>query len=275
MKMNKKKMIFSIFLITILIVPAVHSAEVLTITGSSTVLPVAAKCAEVFNEKQGDITVQVSGGGSGHGIEAVATGKADIGMASREVKDSEINKYGDKFIEDTIARDGMAVVVSSKIYKKVQNLTKEQIRMIFDGKIKNWKEVGGPDKRIFVVVRKSGSGTRDTFMEAIFGSSKAEARGKYIETSENSEMKTAISQSDIAIGYLGLGYLGGKEVKAISVDGVSPTKETVKDGTYPIARSLYLYTWEKTSLKEGKFIDFILSEEGQKIVEEEGFVPAR
>jgi len=255
--------------------PFGYALETVQVTGSSTVMPIAARSAEIFNNQQKEIRVTVTGGGSGHGIEAVATGKADIGMASREVTASEIENFGNRFVEHVIAKDAVAVVISSDIYSAgVTGLTKEEIRKIFNGEIKNWNEVGGPNRWIAVIVRKPGSGTRDTFMEAIFGTALAKENGQDVAVSENAEMMMNIVNKNNAIGYLSIGYLN-ENVKAIAVDGTLPTEKNVYSEKYPITRDLYFYTFGDPSTKVQKFIDFVLGPEGQKIVGEEGYLPIK
>jgi len=259
--------------VVLIVTPFGYALEIVQVTGSSTVMPIAARSAELFNNNQKDIRVTVTGGGSGHGIEAVATGKADIGMASRDVTASEIERFGDRFVEHVIAKDAVAVVVSSDIYNAgVTNLTKEEIRRIFNGEIRNWSEVGGPNRWIAVIVRKPGSGTRDTFMEAIFGTALAKENGQDVAVSENAEMMMNIVNKKNAIGYISVGYLN-ENVKAIAIDGVLPTEENIYNGSYPISRNLYFYTYGDPLPKTQKFISFVLSPKGQKIVEEEGYLP--
>jgi phosphate transport system substrate-binding protein len=254
--------------------------ENLVLTGSTTVLPVAERAAEVFNGMQDQITVQVSGGGSGRGIQDVATGLAGIGMASREVKDSEISQYGDKFVEHLIAYDGVSIAVSKGIYDAgVTSLTSEDVRKIYLGEIDNWKDIRasggaghGPDQEILSVARIAGSGTREVFDTKILGGSDVEPAGADIYGAENAEVKTSVVQSKTAIGYLGFGYTKSGDLRVVALDGVMPSVESIKDGSYKLARPLYLYTWDGTSGTEGRFIDFILGKDGQKIVVEEGFV---
>ena len=248
--------------------------ENLVITGSTTVLPAVERCAEVFNWAQNDTRVQVSSGGSGRGIQDAATGIADIGMASREVKDSEVRRFGDHFVEHLIGYDAIAVVVSKKIYDAgVQGLSTEEISKIYSGEIDNWKYVGGPDMMILPVARIPGSGTGETFNEMIMGSISAETEGVEVNAMENAEIKTLIVQSDKAIGYLGIGYAKTGDLRAVALDGVFPSEENVKNRTYRLSRPLYLYTWNGTSEREARFIDFVLGPEGQRILEEEGFFP--
>jgi phosphate transport system substrate-binding protein len=249
--------------------------ENLVITGSTTVLPAVERCAEVFNLAQDEIGVQVSSGGSGRGIQDAASGLADIGMASREVKESEVKQFGDHFVEHLIGYDAIAVVVSKEIYDAgVTGLSSEEVSNIYSGEIDNWKDVGGPDEMILPVARIPGSGTGDTFNEMIMGSSRAETEGVEVNAMENAEIKTLIVQSDKAIGYLGIGYAKTGDLRAVALDGVAPSAANVKNRTYKLSRPLYLYTWNGTSKTEAEFIDFVLGPEGQGILEEEGFFPA-
>lgn len=250
------------------------SKDNLVITGSTTVLPPVERCAEVFNQAQDEIRVQVSSGGSGRGIQDAATGIADIGMASREVKDSEIRRFGDHFVEHLIGYDAIAVVVSKDVYDSgVKSLSTEEISKIYTGEINNWRYVGGADMMILPVARIPGSGTGETFNEMIMGSISAETEGVEVNALENAEIKTLIVQSDKAIGYLGIGYAKTGDLRAVALDGVFPSEENVKDRTYRLSRPLYLYTWNGTSEREARFIDFVLGPEGQRILEEEGFFP--
>jgi phosphate transport system substrate-binding protein len=268
--MRLRKAILAIILMMVLVSGlALAETKIVRIKGSSTVLPIAESCAEAFMKKHPGIRVVVAGGGSSVGIKAVATGEADIGTASREVKKSEIKTYKRcDFIDHKIALDGVAVIVSKNIYDSgVKSLSIKQLRGIYKGEINNWKEVGGPDKEIFVNEREEGSGTRDTFMEAIGLERTLADKGN----AHNSDVKQAVAGSDKAIGYVGLGYTGGS-TPAISVDGVFPSKVTIKKGTYKIARSLHMYTNGRPAGAVEGFIEFVLGEEGQRIVEEEGFI---
>jgi phosphate transport system substrate-binding protein len=194
-------------------------------------------------------------------------------MASREITTDEQNKYGDKFQEILIGYDGIAICVSKPVYDAgIKALTKEQVKKIFAGEIKNWNELGGPDEVIYVISREQGSGTRDTFLEDIFGSKKAETAGVSTYSSSNSEIKTAITGSDKAIGYLGYSYAQGGNLEALKLDGVSLTPETAKDRTYPLARRLYLDTFGDPKPGAKAFIEFVKDSRGQKIADDNGFI---
>ncbi|MGC9514203.1 phosphate ABC transporter substrate-binding protein [Methanocrinis sp.] len=251
-------------------------AAAVSVAGSTTVMPLVEASAEEFNKIQNEVQVSVTGGGSGVGIKNAAEGLADIAMASREVKPDEIATYGDRFQEFLVAYDAIAVVVSQPIYEAgVTGLSQQQVAAIYSGEINNWKEVGGPDERIYVVAREVGSGTRDTFNGMVMGSVEAETPGVTTYHGSNAEVKTAVTNSDKAIGYVGMNYVEGGALRAVAYEGVMPSAETIKDGSYPLSRALNLYTFGEPSPAAEKFIDFVLSDEGQDIVEKSGFVPVR
>lgn len=254
---------------------ATEAADV-TVAGSTTVMPMVEASAEEFNKIQNQVHVSVTGGGSGVGIKNAAEGLADIAMASREVKPDEIVAYGDSFVEYLVAYDAIAVVVSQPIYEAgVTALSQQQVAAIYSGDIVNWMDVGGPDERIYVVAREVGSGTRDTFNGMVMGSEEAETPGVTTYHGSNAEVKTAVTNSDKAIGYVGMNYVEGGALRAVAYDGVMPSAETIKDGSYPLSRALNLYTFGDPSPAAEKFIDFILSDEGQNIAEDSGFIPIR
>lgn len=255
----------------------VLSATDVRVSGSTTVLPLASVCAESFNSEQSDYRVTVTGGGSGVGITDLGEGRSHIAMASREVTDTERSKYeaaNKKFNEILVGYDGIVVAVSPQLYDAgVRALTKEQVRMIYAGEITNWKDVGGPDRNIYAIARRAGSGTRDTFNEIIMGSKEAETPGVATEAADNSEVKTAIKGSDKAIGYLGYSYVTDGTVKGVALDGVEPTVDNIKSGEYPLARKLYFYTLGAPSPGAQAFIDFVLSSRGQALAEKAGYIP--
>lgn len=269
-----------IFLLIVLSIVAIGSAreQKVTLSGSSTAMPLAELAAEEFNMLQDDYHVSVTSGGTGVGIVDVAEGRSDIAMASREIEPVERMRYetGDtKFQEYMVGYDAICLVVSPYIYDSgVKSLTKEQLRQIYTGSITNWRDVGGPDEEIFVIGRRAGSGTRDTFHEVILGSKEAEAPGVIIEASDSSEVKTAIYGGDNAIGYVGFSYVLHGDTKVVSLDGIMPMIENIKKGTYPLARKLYFYTLGDPSPGARAFINYILSPDGQKIALENGFIPA-
>lgn len=248
-------------------------SETLTLTGSTTVLPIAQACAEEYM-KQNKVKITVNGGGSGNGIKAVIDGTAEIGNSSRDAKESEINMAKEKGVElykTVIALDGIAVVVHPDV--PVSDLKLEQVRDIFAGKINNWKEVGGKDAPIVVVSRDTSSGTYGSFEEMVLHyKEKNNMRPDAQMAASNQAVATIISQTPNSIGYIGLGYLKSAKLKALKINGVEPSEKTVKDKTYPISRTLNMYTNGTPKGLAKKFIDFILSKKGQEIVEKSGFI---
>ncbi|VVB68440.1 PBP superfamily domain protein [uncultured archaeon] len=248
-----------------------------TVSGSSTVMPLAELAAEEFNLLQDDYHVSVTSGGTGVGIVDVAEGRSDIAMASREIEPVERQRYESpdrKFELFPVGFDAICLVVSPEVYDSgVTSLSKEQVKQIYTGDIANWYEISGLDMEIFVIGRKAGSGTRDTFHEIILGSKEAETPGVAMEASDSSEVKTAIMGSDNAIGYVGYSYVLHGDTKVISLDGIQPTIENIKKGIYPLARKLYFYTLGDPKPGALAFMDYVRSPEGQRIAIENGFIP--
>ena len=240
----------------------------LQIAGSTTVLPVAEECARVFMEKHPDARVFVSGGGSSHGVKAVADGTVDIGCASRDLKSSEMDANPD-LVSHPIAKDGVAVIVHSS--NPVTDLTIEQLQDIYAGTITNWKDVGGTDSVIMVVTREEGSGTRDCFEQAVMKPIKSEITDYGIIQDSNGKMRVTVAGSSQAIGFLSLGYVNS-DIKALKLDGIEPTKESVVDGSYAISRTLWMITNGAPNSAEQAYLDFVLGDEGQKIVESVHFI---
>lgn len=245
----------------------------LTLTGSTTVLPIAQLCAEEFMKYHPDVNISVRGGGSGVGIAALIDGTCDIANASRPMKTKELKSARGKGIRPVgtvIARDGIAIIVHTS--NPLSAITAAQVKAIYTGKISNWKDVGGKPGRIVVVARDVASGTFEVFKrKALKG---AKTRADALMLASNKAVATTVEKTPGAIGYVGLGYISPK-VKALTLDGVKPTKKTVVSGEYKFARPLYMYTNGKPKGLAKEFIDFILSPEGQTIVAEAGFVPVK
>jgi phosphate transport system substrate-binding protein len=249
----------------------VHAAgNAITIKGSTTVLPVAQAAAEVFMEKNPGVKISVQGGGSGVGIASLLDKTTDIADSSRKIKPEEIEKAkagGVNPNEIAIALDGIAVIVHPS--NPVKALTKTQIRDIFTGKITNWSEVGGKNAKIVAVNRDTSSGTFEAFETLALN--KEKVRPDALTTASNQAVAQTVAQTPNAIGYVGHGFLSPK-VKAVTVDKIECTKQTIQSEKYPLSRYLYVYTNGKPSGNVEKFIDFLLSSEGQKLVVNEGFV---
>jgi phosphate transport system substrate-binding protein len=247
--------------------------------GSTTVLPIMESAIEEFTKTHPDLTISYEGQGSSVGINGVIEGTYSLGGSSREIKDSELEK-GAK--GTAIALDGIAVIVSGEV--AMDNLSLEQVAQIFSGDISNWSEIGGPDEAVVIVNRDEASGTRATFAELaldkIYGKKKGEFKADAIITESNGDMVTKVGSTPFAIGYCGFGYIdkarnaGGK---AVSVNGVEPEVKNVVNGSYSISRKLYVVhkgdLVDRTLEKE--FVDFLLSDEGQAIVEDENFIPLK
>ncbi len=242
----------------------------ISVTGSTTVLPIAQKLADRFMELNPKADIRVSGGGSGVGVTSAGERTAEIGMSSRDLKDAERTKYpGLK--EIPIARDGIAVITHPS--NGVPSLSLDQIKSIYAGKATNWKDVGGKAQPIVVIGRDSASGTREFFNEKVMG--KEATTKAMLEKNSNGAVKTSIGPNPGSIGYVGLGYIDESvRAVAISVNGtpVEPTVENIVKGTYPLSRKLYFVTNGDATGLAKEFIDFSLSPEGQAIVEAEGFV---
>lgn len=235
----------------------------ITLAGSSTVQPLAEKLGNAFTESKPDVRIDVSGGGSSVGIKSVADGIVDIGMSSRELRPDE-----PQLIEHLIAKDAIAIVVHPG--NSVSNLSMEQLRKIYTGEITNWNQVGGAAGAIIVVAREEGSGTRDAFDELVMQGSLIKADA-ILQTS-NGMVRTAVSITPSAIGFLSLAYTDSS-VKVLAINGVECTVENCQSGAYPLVRPLYLLTKGEPEGLVKEFIDFCLSPEGQRIVEEEGYIP--
>jgi phosphate transport system substrate-binding protein len=245
-------------------------AERIVVEGSTTVLPIAQKAAEVFMNNNPSADISVRGGGSGVGIASLIDKNCDIADASRAMKDTEYEKAASRGVEakaNVIAMDGICVIVNPS--NNVGAMPKNQIKDIFTGKVSNWKDVGGSDGKIVVISRDSSSGTFEAFGELVLKGEKV--RPDALLQASNQAVTSVVSKTPGAIGYVGLGYVSSS-VKALEVDGVKPSKETVLTGKYAIGRPLFMYTNGAPKGLVKQFLDFILSPEGQKIVEEEGFV---
>lgn len=266
----QKLVLVLVMLASVTLVPAQK------IKGSDTVLPLSQKEAESYLQSNPSSSVTVTGGGSGVGVSALLEGSTDIAQLSRKIKFDERKKLreeGKNVKEVIIAYDAISVVVHPE--NNVSGLTREQLEGIFTGKITNWKEVGGADLKIIPYARETSSGTYEFFKESVLknrnymnGIMSMPATGAVIQS---------VSQTKGAIGYVGFAYLN-KSVKALSVsynEGqtfVAPSVENVKNGSYPIYRPLYYYYIEASEKLVKPFIDYVLSDEGQRIVSEIGYI---
>jgi phosphate transport system substrate-binding protein len=243
----------------------------IVIKGSTTVLPIAQGTLEAFMKKHPEVQISLSGGGSGEGIKALIDKTTDIATSSREIKKEEVELAKTKNINpvaNVVANDAIVPVVHPK--NKVKNLSIDQLSQIYQGKITNWKEVGGEDLKIVVISRDSSSGTFESWDHFIMKKAKVTPQAQMLAS--NGAIVTAVSKNRYAIGYLGMGYVN-KSLKPLPVDGIKASVETALSKEYPLSRELYMYTNGEPTGEVAKFIAFVKSAEGQKIVAKEGFVP--
>ncbi len=253
--------------------------------GSDTIVNLALRWAEAYQGVRPEVRISVTGGGSGTGIAALIDGTVDIANASRAMKQEEIEAArakGIEPVEHVIARDAIAVIVNPS--NPVNQLTLEQISLIYQGKINNWREVGGEDRPIVRLSRETNSGTHVYFLEAVLRLGQKDNKALFsrdtllLPSSEG--IITEVRDNPNAIGYDGLGYVT-PEVKVLAVartaDGpyVLPSVETVNSGAYPISRDLYMYTQKGASTVVQDYLNWLLSPEAQQIVLELGFVPVQ
>ena len=237
----------------------------IAISGSTSVGPLVELEEEEFEANNQDVTIEINQTGSSSGIKDTISGTTEIGMSSRELTNEESKNLK----EVTIAVDGIGVVVNKN--NPVKNLTLEQIKDIFTGKITNWSEVGGEDKEIVVVSREEGSGTRTAFQEILNYSTEDTVKNAIVNNSTGAT-KVMVEENDNAIGYMSIGYIDDS-IASVNVDGVEATADNVKSGEYKIQRPFLLVYKEGALSEEGQeFIDFILSDKGQAIVAEENLV---
>ena len=254
------------------------SASAQRIKGSDTVLPVAQQTAERFMNQHPDTRVTVTGGGTGVGISALLENTTDIAMASRPIKFSEkmkIKSAGEDVAEIVVAYDALAVVAHPS--NPVKQLTRQQLEDIFRGKITNWKQVGGDDRKIVVYSRETSSGTYEFFKESVLKNKNYMASS--LSMPATGAIIQSVSQTKGAIGYVGLAYVSPR-VKTLSVsyDGkhyAAPTVENATNKTYPIVRPLYYYYNVKKKAEIDPLIQYILSPDGQDIIKKSGYIPVK
>jgi phosphate transport system substrate-binding protein len=250
--------------------------QTLRISGSTTVLPIVQKAADQYMVTHANTNIQISGGGSGVGIQAIGTKTVDIGMSSREVTAAEMAKYP-AFVITPVAQDGIAVIVNPS--NEIKYITLDQIRDIYLGKFTKWTEitganVPGTNNQIVVIGRDSASGTRSYFDEVILA--KKTPTKQMLEKNSNGAVLQTIAQTPGSIGYVSIGFVSN-DVKALPIwynadKIIAPSLATVKDKSYPVSRDLYVITNGQPTGLTGDFIQYILSADGQKIVVDEGYV---
>ena len=243
----------------------------LVIKGSTTVLPIAQKAVEAYMKENPDIKISLSGGGSSNGIKALIDGSTDIATASRFIKDKEIKLAVEKDVFPVafaIAYDSIIPVVHPS--NNINNLTLKQLKAIYKGEIKNWKEVGGPDLQIVINSRDTSSGTFETWEKKVMKKERITPRAQVMAS--NGAIVQAVSNNKYAMGYIGIGYLS-PGVKALKVNGIKGTEETTLNGSFPISRPLFMFTngWPKGETLD--FINYVINpQKGQNHVAASGYV---
>src|SRR5688572_28789557 len=254
---------------------ATTGGNTITIKGSDTMVQLAQRWAEAFMGANKDVTVQVTGGGSGTGISALINGTTDICMSSRPMKDKEkeqmLAKYTSAGVEATVARDGLTVYLHES--NPVKELSMEQLKKIYLGEIKNWKEVGGKNATILLYSRENNSGTYVFFKEHVLENKDFAQNAQTLPGT--AAVVNAITKDPNGIGYGGAGYAKGIKECAIKKDEASPAllpvKENIDNNSYALSRALYFYLKGRPEGKMKEFVDWILSPRGQEIVTKEGF----
>ncbi len=244
----------------------------IVIKGSTTVLPVAQKIAEAYMKENPDVSISISGGGSGNGIKAIIDGTTDIATSSRFIKDEEVQLATTKGyypVPFAVAYDCIVPVVHPS--NPVNDLTMDQLKAIYKGEIKNWDQVGGPSQPIVVISRDTSSGTYEVWEEKVLKKERVYPRD--LLQASNGAVAPAAAKNKNAVGYVGVGYIN-KDLKPVTVNGVVGSAETTLNGKFPISRALYMFTnkWPMDDI--AKFINYVIHpEKGQKLVKDAGFVP--
>ena len=267
-----KRLVFSLVLLALAATGLVR-AETLQIDGSTTVGPIADAFAEYFMRTNPGLEITVKKTGSGDGAAALIDSRCDIATLSRFMKDKEFKAAVDHNVfpvAHAIAMDGVCIIVHPS--NTVSALTSAQVRDIYKGNIKNWKEIGGPDAEIVIVSRDTSSGTYETFHEKVMNKEELAKNVEYVNS--NPQAQARVKTTAGAISYVGIGFVDA-DVKALKIDGIQPTKQTIANGTYPVARPLFMFTngYPKLGSTVFKFCTFYLTEKGQEIILAKGFVP--
>lgn len=254
-------------------VPHLNAEEKIVIDGSTTVGPIAKAFAEYYMSVNKDVDILVSESGSGNGAKSMINGTCNIADMSRFMKDKEFKAAVEKGIfpvAHVVALDGIVIIVHPS--NPVENITIDQIRDIYKGKIRSWKELGGPNKKIVIISRDTNSGTYETFHKLVMKKQKIVQNCEYVGS--NGAVRGRVQNTSTAIGYVGLGFLD-RSVKGLKVNKVYPTLRTISIGKYPIARPLFMFTngYPKMGSHLYQFVTLYLTKKGQEIIKGIGFVP--
>ncbi len=264
---------------TVMVCAGLVAQEKLTVKGSDTMVILAQRWAERYMVKHSDISIQVTGGGSGTGISALINGTTDICNASREMKPAERDKlkqrFGTRGIEIKCAKDGLSVYVNES--NPVQELTIAQLKEIYTGRITNWKDIGGASERIVLYSRENNSGTYVYFKDNVLDGE------DYAATAQNlpgtASVVNAVAKDKFGIGYGGAAY--GKGIRELKIrrdadsQAYAPTVDNIRSDNYPITRFLFMYLKNRPTGVMKEYIDWTLGDEGQKVVTEVGYFSIR
>ncbi|KXZ40696.1 phosphate ABC transporter substrate-binding protein, PhoT family [Alkalithermobacter thermoalcaliphilus JW-YL-7 = DSM 7308] len=257
----------------------VDFSKLVQVKGSDTMVNLGQRWAEEFMDKYPEAQIAVTGGGSGTGIAAIINGTADIAQSSRKMKEAELEQAkanGFELKEFVPGKDGIAIAVHKD--NPIETLTMDDLKAIFTGEKTNWKDFGGNDAPITLYSRESNSGTYAFFKEFVLKDEEYAQSSNLMPSTQ--AIVEALKQDVNGIGYIGLGYLSN-EVKAVKIskdansEAIAPSLETVKSGAYPVARGLYIYTAGEPQGVIKLYVDFMMGPEGQKVVEEVGFIPVK
>jgi len=273
MRENGRLRLAAIAALAMAIAPALAQETKIVVDGSTTVGPIAKAFVEYYGSGHPDVNITVSESGSGIGAKSLINGTCDVADMSRFMKDKEFKAAVAKGVlpvAHVIAMDGLPIIVHPS--NPVKNLTIEQVRDIYRGKITNWSEVGGPNVKIVKVSRDTNSGTYETFNHVVMQGDKIAADVEHVGS--NGAVRQRVQSTPAAIGYAGLGFVD-RTVKALTINGIEPNRETVSSGVYPIARPLFMFTngYPKLGTPLHAFVTLHLTRDGQEIIEEIGFVP--
>jgi phosphate transport system substrate-binding protein len=256
---------FAVCILALGMVGCGRSKDSVTLAGSTAFQPFAEKLGELYMIAHPEVNITVQGGGSAVGVQSALSGAAQIGMADLV----ELPPEAESLSKATVAKDGIALVVNPA--NSLANLSMEQVRDIFNGTIRNWKDVGGPDHAITVVSREAGSGTRSSFEQIV---KDIRLTPDAIVQDSNGTIRETVANDVNAVGYLSHGLLNEK-IKAIDIDGHPCTTEEIMKGVYSLVRPIYLLTQGDPQGQAKLFIDYVLSPEGQQVIQTSGLIPAK
>jgi phosphate transport system substrate-binding protein len=273
------KLIRLLIAATLLAVSGPALAGNITVKGSDTMVILGQRWAEDYMKKHPETSIQVTGGGSGTGISALINGTTDVCQASRAMKPAEKEKLRERYsspgVEIPVAKDGLSVYVN--ISNPLNELTMDQVKQIFTGKVQNWKELGGPDGKIIPYSRENSSGTYVFFKEHVLQNADFSARAQNMPGT--AAVVNAVGKEKNSIGYGGAAYSKGIKIIKIKKDAgspaIAPDKTTVQDGSYALSRPLFFYLRNKPAGDIKAFVDYVLGAEGQGLVEKVGYFPMK